>query len=299
LVELLVVIAIIGILIALLLPAINAAREAGRRASCQNNMKQLGLALLNFASSHNDTLPPEGQQSSPQTSWSAYTLAEIEFAGLGKQYNFAVAWNDPKNQLITSTLLPVFICPSAPDANKRFQLYGTVNAAPTDYGDTYTVSTWWYTLSGVTSPATRSGAMDVKRFSPLAKITDGTAHTFLLCEDAGMPQWWTKAGLQAGNCTPNQSSNQQVTNGVVPNAAWADPLNHCPPDGFTGDGLNGGTNVINITNDHELWSFHPGGVDTVYCDGSVHFAAETTDPTIVVALVTRAGNETVNYGAVP
>ena len=192
------------------------------------------------------------------------------------------------------TLLPVFICPSAPPAAKRFQLTGTVNAAPTDYGDTYTVSNWWYTLANVTPPAIRSGTLDMKLFTPLSKITDGTSHTFLLCEDAGMPQWWTKAGLQSGSDAPSQSSNQVVTNGVVPNSAWADPFSHCPPDGFTADGRNGGTFVMNVTNDHELWSFHPGGVNSVFCDGSVHFIAETTENTIVVALVTRAGNEQID-----
>jgi prepilin-type N-terminal cleavage/methylation domain-containing protein len=295
LVELLVVIAIIGILIALLLPAINAAREAGRRTSCQNNMKQFGLALVNYAGAHHDAFPPSGHSSSPLTSWAAYTLAEIECGGLAKQYNFSVPWKDPKNKLVAETILPVFMCPSAPPAEKRRELVGTVNSAPGDYGATYLIDTWWYTFSNIPPPADRSGALDEKLSTPFAKITDGTSHTILLGEDAGRPQWWTKAGLQSGSDTPANSTNAPVTNGVVPNSGWANPIAHCPPNGFTSDGMNGGTFLINVTNAHELFAFHPGGIDVVLCDGSVHFLAEITDGSIVAALITRAGAERVGY----
>jgi prepilin-type N-terminal cleavage/methylation domain-containing protein len=295
LVELLVVIAIIGILIALLLPAINAAREAGRRASCQNNLKQLGLALLNYANSHNDVFPPDGQTTTPLTCWSAYTLAEVEYAGLGKQYNFSVPWNDPKNKTIVETPLPVFVCPSAPPASNRYQVVGAVNAPPGDYGSTPTAAPLFYTLANVPPPASTAGALDVKLFTPFAKITDGTSHTILLGEDAGRPQFWTKAGMQSISDTPSNSNNQAVVNGVVANSPWADPASHCPPDGFTADGLNGGTFVINVTNNHEFFAFHPGGMNCVLCDGGVHFLYESMDNTLVMALVTRAGGEKVGY----
>jgi prepilin-type N-terminal cleavage/methylation domain-containing protein/prepilin-type processing-associated H-X9-DG protein len=294
LVELLVVIAIIGILIALLLPAIQAAREAGRRSSCQNNMKQLGLALLTYANEHNETFPSAGQ-ASPAASWSEWVLAQLEYNGLEKQYHYNVDWSDSSNAPVVQTLVPVFICPSAPQAAKRFQLTGTVNAAPGDYGATTAVKAMFYQLAGLSAPAVLDGGLSISAPTPLSKITDGTAHTFLLVEDAGMPQFWTKAGLQSISDSPTNSTSQGVVAGVVQNSAWADPLSHCPIDGFTADGLNGGTYVINVTNNHELWSFHPGGVDTVFCDGSVHFIAETTDNTIIVALATRAGNENIGY----
>ncbi len=238
-------------------------------------------------------MPAAGTSTTP--TWTAYTLAEIEYAAAGKQYDFSAAWNDPKNQAVAQTLLPVFICPSAPPTANRFQLVGSVNAAPGDYPATEGVSSWWYTLANVTPPADLNGALNGSSPTPFFKIVDGLSHTFLLGEDAGRPQWWTKAGLQSGSDTPANSTNQAVTSGVVANSGWADPLSHCPVDGFTADGMNGGTVVINATNNHELWSFHPGGVNTAFGDGSVHFIAETTDSTIVVALVTRAGNEQIAY----
>lgn len=295
LVELLVVVAIIGILIALLLPAVQSARESGRRVQCQNNLHQLGLAILNLAAAHNDALPPDGWDTSPLTCWAAYVLPQIECNGLEKQYDFTVSFDNVKQQAAVGTIIPTFICPSAPPAADRIQIEGPVNAAPTDYGCQYIVSPWFYTLANVPPPRICNGAMDAKLFTPFSYITDGMSHTTLLAEDAGMPQWWTKAGRQSGSDTPSQSVNQAVKNGVVPNSGWADPFSHCPLDGFSADGLNGGAYVMNVTNDHEMWSFHPGGVILVLCDGSVHFLAETTLNSVVASLETRAGNEDLGY----
>ncbi len=250
--------------------------------------------VLANAGDHYEVFPSAGQ-SSPASSWTARILAHLEYQGLDKQYHYNVDWSNPSNAQVVQTLVPVFICPSAPPASKRFQLTGTVNAAPGDYGAATGVKAKFYQLAGLTAPAILDGGLSPTGPTPLSKIIDGTAHTFLLVEDAGTPQFWTKAGLQSTSDSPSNSSNQAVVNGVVQNSAWADPLSHCPIDGFTADGLNGGTYVINVTNNHELWSFHPGGIDAVFCDGSVHYIPETTDNTIIVALATRAGNEQISY----
>jgi len=118
LVELLVVIAIIGVLIALLLPAIQAARESSRRAACQNNLHQIGVAIQNYLARH-DQFPAgkkySGDRSLPATQsvgWSAFLLSDLEQGQAMGQIDFKVAISDPKNLPITSQVIPIYICPS-------------------------------------------------------------------------------------------------------------------------------------------------------------------------------------------
>src|SRR5689334_15791940 len=112
LVELLVVIAIIGVLVALLLPAVQAAREAARRAQCSNNLKQLSLALHNYENTHN-TLPPAGIDSN-QMSWVVLLLPYFEQQNLYSQFNFNKgAWNSfNRINLVQGVRLKAIICPN-------------------------------------------------------------------------------------------------------------------------------------------------------------------------------------------
>ena len=125
LVELLVVIAIIGILIGLMLPAINAAREAGRRAQCQNNLKQLGLGVLNYVSATNSypaainvgrNEPDAATTSNFGANWVITILPEIEDGGLAKQFNINATkgpWvSSAENAAARATNMPVMLCPS-------------------------------------------------------------------------------------------------------------------------------------------------------------------------------------------
>ena len=114
LVELLVVIAIIGILTGLLIPAVQAAREAARRMQCANNLKQLGIGFQGYASLYGG-FPPRRWSKSAQggyTGWGTFLLPYIELQSLYNKYNWAYDFYDPVNKNIVETKLPVFICPS-------------------------------------------------------------------------------------------------------------------------------------------------------------------------------------------
>ena len=304
LVELLVVVAIIGVLVGLLLPAVHAARESSRRAACQNNMKQLGLALLNYAEAHNSTLPPAGTGNTPPVHcWSAFILAEMEQDALLRQYDLTHNWNAAVNKPVVDAVIPIFTCPSAPSAVQRIDTNGS---APGDYAAPVCVVASYYATGNVPKPKKiffpaglspvpppYSGAMVHDYPTPLALVTDGLSNTILLAEDAGRPQFWTRAGRLMISDDP-QNGNAAVTDGHVTGAGWANPAADCPLHGFSEDGLSGGPNLINATNNNELWAFHPGGINTVFVDGSVHFLSQSLDNAIVCALITRAGGETID-----
>jgi prepilin-type N-terminal cleavage/methylation domain-containing protein len=184
LIELLVVIAIIAVLIALLLPAVQAAREAARRIYCTNNLKQLGLALMNYENS-NGVLPPQetmlqvgNQQPTSYTSWgvSARLAPFLELGPLYNSMNFTLKYSDPTNTTVSYTTISTLICPSE------------INPQPnTASGTPFGVSNYgwcvgdWYVFGGVGAQPNRSAfCIDLSR--RLAAFTDGLSNTVVNAE---------------------------------------------------------------------------------------------------------------------
>jgi prepilin-type N-terminal cleavage/methylation domain-containing protein/prepilin-type processing-associated H-X9-DG protein len=245
LIELLVVIAIIAVLISLLLPAVQAAREAARRMQCANNLKQLALAAASYESS-NGCLPP-GALGSNGSDMSIYVrmLPYYEQGPLWNSYNNTVDnAGDPSNITLAGVGISTLWCPSDPMAQS------TVNLSTPFYGYTlgyfmgYSVlppgnwlqySTNYSYCEGPigSTPAAFGIFGSPSPVTRLAAITDGTSNTIELSEDQGDSPPWNLAG---------QSSFEASA-----------PPNHVP-------------NTSNTAT-----SLHPGGVNTAFADGSVHF----------------------------
>jgi prepilin-type N-terminal cleavage/methylation domain-containing protein len=327
LVELLVVIAIIGILIALLLPAVQAARESSRRARCVNNLKQLGIAAHNFHDVHK-FLPvsnrPLGLTTAPRIGWAINTLPYLEQEAIFQQYDQAKNWSDntlgsgqvASNQAFCSTVLPVFWCTSAPPADKRLDSdpqwapTWTPFAATTDYSPTISVDQRLVTL-GLVDPypaptyPTWFGAPGMLAQNSTARlddVRDGLSSTIMIAESAGRPILF-RAGKQVGNLPTN----------MVNGGGWMRPASDFSVDGSSYDGSTlPGPCPINCTNGQdeggpatqpypyyvtqgtgEAYSFHPAGANFVFGDGAVHFLSENITMRDFARMVTRDQEEVI------
>lgn len=296
LVELLVVIAIIGLLIALLLPAVQAARESARRSACQNNLRQVGLALLNYESTHNKYPPGKrwsAPRDDPQTfdfAWSSIILPYMEETAISSQIDFSLPLTDPVNMPASSTIVPIYLCPSAatidPHRSPAGRLFG-LNGNPAeglacidylgvcgpDKDKTNPVSGEEYGPQRGVLLGTK-GLPDGNMLTEpptvrSARITDGTSKTIAIVECTGRGVDLNKEG--------------EVKN---PNGAWA--------SGSNISHINKGVNAEeppDAWEDERVYSEHPGGANTVACDGSVHFLVDATEEELLRALCSRDGGE--------
>jgi len=308
LVELLVVIAIIGVLVSLLLPAIQAAREAARRIHCQNNMKQLGLALLNYESSHKQfpysrwgevSAVHDRPAESAMHSWAVVGLSYAEETNIAQQYNMDFPWHAPENREVVAYPISLFQCPSAPTKQRWDDSFSSdLKPAAGDYGSINEVKNRFYQAMGLQVPwadaPERMGVLsrdtyDGRVMPPcrIKDILDGTSNTIMLGECAGRPLYHVRG--QERPCL-------QHANGIYveDGAGWADPDGGFSLSGRDASGcIKGGPLVINATNDSEAYSFHMGGAMFCFADGSVHFLQQDIDPLTYKALVTRAGGEII------
>jgi type II secretory pathway pseudopilin PulG len=300
LVELLVVIAIIAVLIGLLLPAVQQAREAARRSQCKNNLKQIGLGLHHHHDTYG-TFPPafvnKGQYGTTPFSfthgWAPFILRFIELEPLSDLYRWEFPLYAVENQPVVSRQLKIFQCPSTPEPDRfmefgPFQFFGTKGACG-DYAATLGVDAGLAQLGRVDPVGDYRGALTHVPTPALtvslnrtpvrfADIRDGTSNTILLAEDAGRPRRWLA----------RTSGQDQVLDG----GAWNHFKGGIILQGKTADGTpNLGTCSMNCSNNGELYSFHTGGAHAVFVDGSVHFLSESINIRVLARLITRAGGE--------
>jgi len=333
LVELLVVIAIIGVLVALLLPAVQSAREASRRMSCGNNLKQVGLALHNFETV-NGYMPPWGfdfnANPRPANPMPFPAASKQGHSAMGmilpymEQQNVANALRtdcsaiDPINWPpawgtadAAKTTVKSYICPSTPPRTIDYAPYfaatlglpnvGPFIIGPTDYApvrgthDNFRKSC----APLVPVPTNESGALGVfgdmtppgtlnKGRARIAEIQDGTSNTILVGECSGRHQVYTRGRQRVVPNAPGQI-------GWTLNAAYFDHNNKLTVRGFSTDGKtqDGGCCIVNCVNVEQFFSFHSGGVMHLRCDGSVQLLSENAAPTVVGALVTKSGGESL------
>jgi prepilin-type N-terminal cleavage/methylation domain-containing protein/prepilin-type processing-associated H-X9-DG protein len=293
LVEVLVVIAIIAILIALLVPAVQKVREVAARISCQNNLKQIGLAALHYESAFKG-LPPRGQNWEPYSGWGAFMLPYIEQEPLANLYNYNLNFWDPGNAAAVAIPVQVYTCPAAPPG--RTTIIITDDDAPVtgivcgigaegDFFAPNAVDAYWWPPDQYAAAMDEQNcpAMAVGANRPINQITDGTSNTLLISELSGRPNYYILAALQASN------ADLRFPNWWGP---WAS-YNSCIYKTWSADGTTpGGPCTINCNNSWGIYSFHNGGANAVFVDGSVHWLAVGLNRDVFAALVTKAGAET-------
>jgi len=299
LIELLVVIAIIGVLIALLVPAVQRVREAAARTQCRNNLKQIGLGFHNYHAARN-RFPPgfaskaaftDGPGTGPGWGWGAYLLPYLEQDNLYRQINFAKDIADPVNAQARVQSLPIFLCPSD---NPRSLTTTVSDGAGNPICDVafgnYVGMAGVYEVSGY--PDTSNGSPGVLLRNSRVRVTDiidGSSNTLFVGERAWM--WQGKVR------SPMTTWVGAVTKAVIPQT-----LN--PALGYELEGVmvltNSGTiaegRVPNNSLDHveDANSNHSVGVNFLFGDGSVRSIQNTISPAAWVGLTTRDGGETVN-----
>jgi prepilin-type N-terminal cleavage/methylation domain-containing protein/prepilin-type processing-associated H-X9-DG protein len=325
LVELLVVIAIIGILLAMLLPAVQSAREAARRLSCQNNLKQFGLALLN----HEATLgyiPPGSRMklgsAGPEIGPNANValLPFLEQAAIESLWDHAHSYWE-QDPTVLATPIPMFTCPSN-DAqtisDQAFEEVGVpagLRLATTDYAFSRGATDAWCVSNEY--PPRENGLFHIvgdgfAEVATLRQISDGTSRTFAMGEAAGGENWTvcTRPG-----CTQSEGRSRADVPWMVGNLSTADIAASGYP--FTGvyattiEALNKHPVTSTLVDNagifdcrssadggpHAVSNFrsdHAGGGMFLYCDGSVGIITEETEPSVYRALSTIAGDEVVS-----
>jgi prepilin-type N-terminal cleavage/methylation domain-containing protein/prepilin-type processing-associated H-X9-DG protein len=293
LIELLVVIAIIAVLIGLLLPAVQKMRESASRASCQNNLKQIGLAMHGFESANGGLPPRRNMAVGQRRGWGPAILPYVEQASLGGNYRLDCEFFAPENAANIIVPLKIFTCPSVPINPRTVPVSFTVSGVTVNSvgaaGDYFGANSFQSTLFGnqaLVSNVTVTAMLD-NVMRKITDITDGTSSTLLITEQAGRPDFYILGRRQASN------TGQSAFNQWGPWAAFqVSRFQQFGADGITADGP-GGNCTINCNNSQGPYAFHTGGTNAVFADGSVRFLRVGMHPNTLFAIVTCNGGEVI------
>ncbi|QDU57036.1 DUF1559 domain-containing protein [Aeoliella mucimassa] len=295
LVELLVVITIISILIGLLLPAVQAAREAARRSSCQNNLKQIGLALQSYHSEQG-TFPPgamlHAQQVRPSASWRALLLPLMEQQALFDEIGVVQDKSDRnyggvENRKPGTYEMPMYLCPSAARPEGQFKESHYAGVA----GGEGAVDSWDLedTICG---DLRRNGVLFPGSRVRMARIVDGTSHTLMVGErNYVFRDWLVGADWRGATGAYTKVCSGAAKSIIYPLNADHDEFGYSVEDTTAPEGAMRSM----LLNDLEFASDHPGGVQFAFADGSVQWIDEEITLPALYALASRDGGEVAEY----
>jgi prepilin-type N-terminal cleavage/methylation domain-containing protein/prepilin-type processing-associated H-X9-DG protein len=313
LIELLVVIAIIGVLIAVLLPAVQKVRTLAARLECKNNLRQVGLALQNYHG-RNNCFPPAyitnlqpGTQPSqdvngnctwnetgPGWGWGALLLGDLDQGPLSQQIRFDLDIKDPANAVTRNVSLKVFTCPSEPQPDNFTLVDANGNALLDTNGQAITVAHSSYVAIngaplGVTGDAfDNNGAFVRNKYMQIKNITDGLSNTLFIGERCTNMSNTTWVGAVQGAVVPDLRYSEQGSQLAAAEGDSALVLAHGSTTHLPNNPL--------VFDADATASFHDAGVNFLFGDGSVQVINDKINPNTYQALCTRNGGEVIGGG---
>jgi prepilin-type N-terminal cleavage/methylation domain-containing protein/prepilin-type processing-associated H-X9-DG protein len=301
LIELLVVITVVGLLLALLLPAVQSAREAARRVQCTNNLKQIGLALHGYHDAQGMFPPgfsldnPFAGLARPGWAWGARLLGGLEQGALFNAINQNLSYISPAQRTVIETRISVFLCPSSGGSGPMSTgfieqpIFGLEQLAPGQY----VASAGSVSLKESDGQiAHGNGLFFLNSQVAIRDLVDGSSSTLMIGErsrNVADATWVGVPQLSFILCTKDNWPVKTCASAMFMVLGRTDPISEilfgAVPTGSTPNSRGAGADGF--------WSLHPGGCNFLLCDGSVRYFNETISADVFNSLATRAGGEVI------